>query len=578
MKASEEFSYNENNKEYIIKLKPRKTKWLLLLLLLLLPLLLLIKFNKDVVFKTVDNINQSSLPDADVQFYYIDRNLIDLKTFKFFTKESVNVNGKTDANGLVVFENIKYSLYSKLFFGSEKTNVIATGGCFMGDSLTPVFHKLKHRKEELLVLNSRAYNLDFQVLDAEDKQPIPDSEVFATVKIADKTQDWNETSNSNGIAELAQISYCSDEIIIIAQKYGYQSDTLISSVEYLTADLNLRTLYLEPIKEMVDITILDLNSKEPVPNATAKLIIQNDTISFITNTNGVGKGIFDSIKIVEEMQIYASHIAYHDTLSDVFKVEDFVSFDADKKIVYIRPKSSSLSFRDIDGSTGVFVVGASNEIYVNSEKTETLISNANGVFIVPNLMPDDKVTVYSSKLGYNANKTTIINKKITELTSQTSRDIPLNLEPPPPTKIEPPTDDCRAHFSGTLVSDNYIKGHISTIYVADEYGEYVGAGEYPSNKAAFPKAVARTFDGIAIDAKTRVVIYSEPNFQGSVVLDLTGPAVINNIKWKDEARIMNFTTKTFAGGLEANFPKSSRIWSAVNMNDWDTGSLKVICD
>jgi len=90
MKAEEEFQYNENSNEYLIKLKRRKYKWLLLLLLLLLPLFLLIRMKKDVVFKTVDNINQNALPEAEVKFYYIDRNLVNLKTFSFFTKDTVN--------------------------------------------------------------------------------------------------------------------------------------------------------------------------------------------------------------------------------------------------------------------------------------------------------------------------------------------------------------------------------------------------------------------------------------------------------------------------------------------------------
>jgi hypothetical protein len=231
----------------------------------------------------------------------------------------------------------------------------------------------------------------------------------------------------------------------------------------------------------------------------------------------------------------------------------------------------------LDGD-GKVLAGVSNEIYVNSTKLDNQMSNSYGTFTIPGLLPADIVTVYSSKSGYEDNKTKVVNKKTTDLATQTSRDIPLAEEPPPPTRITPPVDNCRAHFSGTLLSDVVVSGHISKIYIEDEKGEYVGEGEYPSNKSAFPKAVASTFDGIAIDDGTRVVIYSEANFKGTVVLDLTGPAVINNVKWKEEARIKNFTTKTFAGDLESNFPKSCRIWSSTNMNNWDTGSLKVICD
>jgi len=577
MKETEEFIYSENNKEYVIRLKEKKYWWLLLFLLLLLPLILLIKFKKDVVFKTVDNISQSSLPEADVNFYYIERNFIDFKTFSFFTKDSVNLNGKTDENGLVVFENISYSLYSKLFFKSEKTEVVATGGCFMSDTLRPRFQTLKHLKEELLPLAPRAYSLDFQVLDNDDNQPIPDADLNSIVFMSSNQISGNGKTNSNGTGDLIDLIYCSDSITVIAQKYGYKSDTIISKVDYLTADLKYRTFYLEPLKDMVNFTVLDLNSKEPVASATAKLIIQNDTLEITTNTNGIGKGVFEDIHIIEQMQIEVTHISYHDTVTDVFIVENFTKLADDEKNIYIRPKSSSLKFRNLDGDGNV-LSGVANEIYVNSEKQDNQMSNSYGTFTVADLLPDDIVTVYSSKTGYTDNKTKVANKKTVDLSTQTSRDIPLATEPPPPTRITPPTDNCRAHFSGTLLSDVSVTGHISKIYVEDEKGEYVGEGEYPSNKTAFPKAVASTFDGIAIDDGTRVIIYSEPNFKGTVVLDLTGPAVINNNKWKEEARIKNFTSKTFSGSLETNFPKSCRIWSSTNMNAWDTGSLKVICN
>ncbi len=580
MKTEEEFNYSEGSSEYLIKLKKRKrfNKMLLLLLLLLLPLLLLITFKKDVVFKTVDNIGGAALSSADLKFIYTERKLIDFNDFSFFTAKTVELSGLTDTNGIIVFPDVSYTLYARLFFSSEKTKVLTAAGCFAGDSLEPYFSKLKHRQEELLTLKARAYDLDFQIVDAEDNQPIPEANVDAKLTIAANEQQWNEKSNSHGVAELKQLSYCSDKFIIIAQRYGYLNDTIESEIQYLTADINLRTLYMQPIKGTVDITIKDITSKEPVPNATAKLVIKNDTLNFITNTNGIGKGVFDSVKVLNEMQIFITHVSYYDTTTQVYKVEEFLSLDETSRTVYIRPKTTSLAFRDIDGSNGALLAGTSNEIYVNSTKIDNIISNANGVFVIPNLNATDKVTIYATKTGYEPNKTKINNKNVSELATKAARDIPLNQEPPPPTVIEPPKDNCRAHFSGTLLSDNFINGHISTIYKADAYGEYVGAGSYPSNKAAFPKAVARTFDGIAIDKGTRVVIYSEPNFKGTVVLDIKGPAVINNIKWKDESRIKDFNTKTFSGTLDANFPKASRIWSSVNMNDWDNGSLKITCD
>ena len=110
------------------------------------------------------------------------------------------------------------------------------------------------------------------------------------------------------------------------------------------------------------------------------------------------------------------------------------------------------------------------------------------------------------------------------------------------------------------------------------YGEYVGEGRYISNQAAFPKAVQYTFDAIAVDKNSRLIIYSEPDFKGRVLLDVKGPCLINNVKWKDEARIKDFCTRTFSAELEANYPKSCRKWSDSNMNSWDFGSCVITCE
>ena len=51
--------------------------------------------------------------------------------------------------------------------------------------------------------------------------------------------------------------------------------------------------------------------------------------------------------------------------------------------------------------------------------------------------------------------------------------------------------------------------YTSEVYVEDRFSEYVGPGLYTDNTLAFPKAIATTFDGIAIDKGTKVTIYSK---------------------------------------------------------------------
>ena len=146
--------------------------------------------------------------------------------------------------------------------------------------------------------------------------------------------------------------------------------------------------------------------------------------------------------------------------------------------------------------------------------------------------------------------------------------------------VRKPTANCRAHFAGTLLSDEEELGNISIIYQIDNFSEYVGEGEYPRGQKAFPKADATSFDAIAIDHGTQVIIYSEENFKGKILLNEKGPSIILNIHRNPEYRsdIDKILTKIFKEPLNTNFPPSCRKMSSTNMFEWSKGSLKVICN
>ena len=140
-----------------------------------------------------------------------------------------------------------------------------------------------------------------------------------------------------------------------------------------------------------------------------------------------------------------------------------------------------------------------------------------------------------------------------------------------------PSENCRVHFSGLFMGDSYKAEYISEIYKIDDYSEYVGSGYYPDNNIAFPKSVDASFDGIAIDKGTRLIIYSKKDFQGEVLLDISGPAIINNVKHIDNSAVNFCNTMNFKSSLQNNYPQSVRKWSKSNMWDWSYGSCKIIC-
>lgn len=147
----------------------------------------------------------------------------------------------------------------------------------------------------------------------------------------------------------------------------------------------------------------------------------------------------------------------------------------------------------------------------------------------------------------------------------------------PPVKHNPPTDNCRVFFTGLLVGGYYENVGVSETFKVDQYSEYVGYGEHKSNARAFPKAVQSTFDGIAVGPGTRLIIYSEQDFKGEVLLDVTGPILINNKRWKDDSRYNVAHDKTFPSHLQALFPPAKRMWSKTDMHQWSYGSCKIIC-
>ncbi len=169
-----------------------------------------------------------------------------------------------------------------------------------------------------------------------------------------------------------------------------------------------------------------------------------------------------------------------------------------------------------------------------------------------------------------------------------------------------PTENCGVQFSSRHLSDNrfdftdyaivnWLIGFVTKFYEAINgvnisfggYNEifkhspsckYVGAGEYPSCAQAFPMG---SFHGVAVDKGTRLIVYKEPNFQGDVLLDITGPVLINCSACTDaNDRCM---TKHYSAKLQELFPPEKRyledkFYEGFALLSWHQGSCKIICN
>lgn len=133
----------------------------------------------------------------------------------------------------------------------------------------------------------------------------------------------------------------------------------------------------------------------------------------------------------------------------------------------------------------------------------------------------------------------------------------------------------QVHFSGLLISDSRVESLSSKAFSNDPYSDFVKPGKYASISETLIYSNYQTLDGIAIPANTRIVVYSLPNFKGEKLLDVTGPAIINNITYKANAEAQEVQSKSFIAPLEINYPAAVRSWSKTDMKTWLGGSMDI---
>lgn len=133
----------------------------------------------------------------------------------------------------------------------------------------------------------------------------------------------------------------------------------------------------------------------------------------------------------------------------------------------------------------------------------------------------------------------------------------------------------KVHFSGLLIADTRQDDLSSRAYSKDPYSDFLKPGKYHLIDSYLVYSNYQTLDGIAIPANMRLVVYSEPNFQGTVLLDVSGPAIINNTSKKNSPASEEVQTREFIAPLQQKFPQSVRTWSVNNMNSWVKGSMEI---
>jgi hypothetical protein len=75
------------------------------------------------------------------------------------------------------------------------------------------------------------------------------------------------------------------------------------------------------------------------------------------------------------------------------------------------------------------------------------------------------------------------------------------------------------------------------------------------------------------------VVYSQPNLAGPVLLDVTGPAIVNNGIWESSEFYAVANTKNFSPDLQEIFPQNVRSYGSSgtnNMSYWQQFSFEIM--
>ncbi len=251
------FKFNEKNLDYVVQLKKRNRKWLWLLLLLL-PLLLFIKCSKDVTIQTLDE-NGNICPHTKVSFAHTARFLYDNKSF--FADEPYHAIQTTDTNGITIFKDLRYSIFSSIFFINSKAFISARSECFAKD-ITLLFHFIRSKKPVQIKMNAIRTDVQLKVVDARLKSPLKDAVVhYEYIEYGELYRD-SVKSDMNGYVIIPNIPKCHVLDLIQTSIIDYVPDVRKNvSVNELLNDEKKSIIPLDPIDKCRGIWIVKLKGR-----------------------------------------------------------------------------------------------------------------------------------------------------------------------------------------------------------------------------------------------------------------------------------------------------------------------------
>ena len=420
---------SENNGDVVLTMKRKKFPWWIFLFLL--PLVLLIPIKRDINIQYAQQGSDIAVAKAAATVTYP-------VTSTFGGKTMLTAKDTTDTEGKLVIRDVAEPLWYKLFGGQSDSLYTTCGnGCYSLKNAGYKYRDFPPDDFKKVYLGAVASVETLKVVDADDDEPLPEANIQLIRTVDGNSTTDNTKSDVAGQFDIADMPLCGS-VKVIASKEGYENDTLEASL-FDISNMNdyERTLHLKPLKGCVKVIVKNLKTKTLLADATVTLEINGAARTLKTNTNGVGVGMFDSLRISSTLKFTASKAGYADTTLSGYTVQQFMTLDEEKRTMYLRPLTKSLVFKNVDG-TGAALSGVKNEIYKNGTLIATEYSNNKGEFVVANILDNDQLSIAATKTGYNGNNTKVKNKTLAQLNTQDSRTIPLTkIEQPKPTPPPP---------------------------------------------------------------------------------------------------------------------------------------------
>jgi hypothetical protein len=131
--------------------------------------------------------------------------------------------------------------------------------------------------------------------------------------------------------------------------------------------------------------------------------------------NGVGKGTYDSLHIKSKISLIAEKPYYkRGKLEGDYTVEEFIKLPKEKRTICLEPEPNPIEFKNIDEKTKRPISGVKNIIKRkrgNEVKTDTLISNRDGNFVIGDVVAGEDISIVAQyPPDYEDNDRTIKNK------------------------------------------------------------------------------------------------------------------------------------------------------------------------